>query len=230
MKLFSILGGSMNIAIVGSNRGIGLELVKRYVQTGHDVYAFCRSSSHDLELANPKQIITSFDVQDLDGAKQSLAAIKDINFDQVIHVAGILKSDQLDTLNESILLEQFQVNAIGPILSFKSFLPYMDKGSKFSVLSSRVGSIADNSSGRNYGYRMSKAAVNMAAKNLSIDAKDKGITVLVLHPGHVKTDMTHQSGNISAQVSAEQLFKLIQSKDFSDTGTFWHANGEALPW
>ncbi|HMQ10487.1 MAG TPA: SDR family oxidoreductase [Oligoflexia bacterium] len=220
----------MNIAIIGSNRGIGLELVKQYVQAGHNVYAFCRRSSADLEQVKPKKIITGFDVQEFTSAKHALNTIKDIHFDQVIHVSGILKGDRLETLDETGLLKQFHVNAIGPILSFKSFLPFMNKGTKFSILSSRVGSIADNSSGNNYGYRMSKAAVNMAAKNLSIDAKDKEITVLILHPGYVKTDMTQHTGNISATESAQQLIKLIEEKSFADTGTFWHANGEALPW
>ncbi|MCI5072327.1 SDR family oxidoreductase [bacterium] len=220
----------MNIAIIGANRGIGLELVNHYTQAGHEVYAFCRNTSKALEKLNPKQIITDFDVQKIDVVKKLQSNIKDIHFDDVIHVAGILKSDQFDSLDKNNLLEQFEVNAVGPILSFKFFLPHMDKGSKFSILSSRMGSITDNSSGNNYGYRMSKAAVNMAAKNLSIDAKDKEISVLILHPGYVKTDMTQHNGHISAAESAQQIAKLIEDKDFTDTGTFWHANGEPLPW
>ena len=220
----------MNIAIVGSNRGIGLELVNYYTQAGHEVYAFCRNTSQALEEINPKEIITGFDVKNIDAINKLQPSINDIYFDEVIHVAGILKSDDFNSLDKNDLLEQFEVNALGPVLSFKSFLPHMDKGSKFSILSSRVGSIKDNSSGKNYGYRMSKAAVNMAAKNLSIDAKDKEISVLVLHPGYVKTDMTQQNGHVSAAESAQQIAKLIEEKDLMDTGTFWHANGESLPW
>jgi len=106
----------------------------------------------------------------------------------------------------------------------------MGEGSKFSVLTSQLGSIENNKSADMYGYRMSKAAANMACKNLSVDNKESGITVLMLHPGYVKTDMTGHRGNITSLESAKGLKELVMSKDLNDTGTFWHVNGKELPW
>jgi NAD(P)-dependent dehydrogenase (short-subunit alcohol dehydrogenase family) len=93
-----------------------------------------------------------------------------------------------------------------------------------------MGSIADNDSGGSYGYRMSKAALNAAGKSLSVDLKEEGHPVFLLHPGYVKTDMTNHTGYIDTNESAEGLYQVMKNKTLADTGTFWHTNGEPLPW
>ena len=93
-----------------------------------------------------------------------------------------------------------------------------------------MGSIADNTSGGMYGYRMSKAALNAAAKSISIDLLDKGISVGIIHPGWVKTGMTHFSGHLSPDESAKMIVERIDELNINNTGTFWHANGDILPW
>jgi NAD(P)-dependent dehydrogenase (short-subunit alcohol dehydrogenase family) len=124
---------------------------------------------------------------------------------------------------------QYEVNALGPLRVTKALLANLHAGAKLLILTSRVGSVGDNSSGGNYGYRMSKAAANMAGKNLSIELKKHGIAVGILHPGMVATEMTGNTG-ITAEHSASGLLKRIDELNLDNTGTFWHAEGEILPW
>jgi NAD(P)-dependent dehydrogenase (short-subunit alcohol dehydrogenase family) len=93
-----------------------------------------------------------------------------------------------------------------------------------------MGSIGDNTSGGSYGYRMSKSAVNAAGVSLAHDLGGRGVAVVILHPGYVKTDMTHGSGNVTPAESARDLLKRIDALTLETTGRFLHANGEQLPW
>lgn len=220
----------MNFAVVGANRGIGLEITKKLVNEGHDVYAFCRKTSSDLDKIKPKKIIQDFEVTQRKDMSEKLKQEAQVTFDGLFHVSGILESESLEDFNEDTILQQFKVNSIGPILTCKAFQPHLGDNAKIGLLTSRMGSIEDNGSGGMYGYRMSKAALNSAGKSLSLDLKEKGITVLLLHPGYVKTDMTNHNGNITAEESAKGLIDLFKSKSIKDTGTFWHMNGEPLPW
>lgn len=232
----------LNIAIVGANRGIGLELTKQLADLGHNIYAFCRSSSKELTEIRNITVTENFEVTE---AQKMQSALKNLEFskgnyedkesetkslDVLLHVSGILHSDSLDEINEDQILSQFKVNALAPILSVNAFLPYMKDGAKVGLVTSRMGSVADNTSGGMYGYRMSKAALNMAGKSLSEDLKDYDIAVILLHPGYVKTDMTGHQGHITPSESARGLIKIMMDKDLNDTGTFWHVNGEQLPW
>ena len=124
---------------------------------------------------------------------------------------------------------QYEINALGPLRVTKALLPNLHAGAKVLILTSRVGSVGDNSSGGIYGYRMSKAAANMAGKNLAIDLLDRGIAVGILHPGMVATEMTGNSG-VTAEHSVSGLLKRIEELTLENTGTFWHAEGEILPW
>ncbi len=220
----------MNIAIIGCNRGIGLALTEELTQTGHSVYGFCRHSSKELKALNAKSIITGFEVTNLEDMESQLKTEGLPVFDQVFHVAGIMRQTSLDDFDIESIVEQFEVNSVAPILTVKALLPYLAKNSKVGLLTSRMGSIEDNDSGGAYGYRMSKAALNAAGKSLSIDLLDQGITILLLHPGWVKTDMTNQTGLLDPATSAKGLIEVMNSKDIKETGTFWHMNGEPLPW
>jgi NAD(P)-dependent dehydrogenase (short-subunit alcohol dehydrogenase family) len=111
-----------------------------------------------------------------------------------------------------------------------ALLPCLERGAKVALITSRMGSIADNGSGGAYGYRMSKAALNAAGMSLARDLASRGIAVVLLHPGYVKTEMTGGSGNVSAEKSASQLIGRIEALDLAHSGSFWHANGETLPW
>ena len=106
----------------------------------------------------------------------------------------------------------------------------MKRGSKVAIITSRSGSIGDNGSGGNYGYRMSKAAVNMAGANLAIELKPKGIAVALLHPGMVRTGMGSAPAAIDPALSAERLAARIDEMTLDTSGAFLHAEGHALPW
>ena len=129
-----------------------------------------------------------------------------------------------------LAVNMFEVNSLGPLLITQALLGNLGEGSKVGIITSRMGSIADNDSGGSYGYRMSKAAVNAAGKSLAIDLKPRGIAVGILHPGWVRTDMTGRNGLIDANESAKGLLARMDELNLDNTGTFWHANGELLPW
>ncbi|NCN42650.1 SDR family oxidoreductase [bacterium] len=218
----------MNIAIIGSNRGIGLALTEHYSKE-HQVYAFCRKSSSEL-VALKAQVIEGCDVCSKEALDQSAQKVKGVEFDLFLHVSGIMRDESYDSLNPETIQEQFMANSIAPLLSVKAFENNLKKGSKVGLLTSRMGSIADNDSGGRYGYRMSKAAVNAGGKSLSIDLKDRGISVFLIHPGFVKTDMTGGQGLLTTQESAQGIAKVMASHGIEATGSFYHSSGEVLPW
>ena len=219
----------MNILITGANRGIGLELTKQYSSQGHHVFALCRSTSSDLDRCKNTSVITGVDVTDNDTIIQASKKCPN-QIDLLINNAGILKRVSLDTFDEKIIQDQWEINAMGPLRVIKAFQNQLVHGSKLALITSRMGSIKDNDSGSHYGYRMSKAALNMAGKSLSIDLNDLGIAVAIIHPGWVKTDMTGQTGHYTVDIAASQIRDRIDDLNLSNSGSFWHSNGDILPW
>ena len=127
--------------------------------------------------------------------------------------------------------EQFEVNALGALRVTQVLLPRLKAGGKVIMMTSRMGSISDNTSGSSYGYRMSKVALSMAGKSLSHDFKPRGIAIAILHPGLVQTRITHfTDSGITPEVSVKGLLARIDELTLDNTGTFWHSNGEVLPW
>jgi len=149
--------------------------------------------------------------------------------DRLVNNAGILERNTLDNFNSESIERQFRVNAVAPLRVTTALLPNLESGSRVFIITSRMGSVEDNSSGGSYGYRMSKAAVNMAGKSLSVDLQEQGIAVILLHPGWVSTEMTGQTG-IPAEQSAAGLIERMDSLGIEQTGTFWHQEGYELPW
>ena len=216
--------------ITGSNRGIGLELCKQVLERGDEVIATCRKSS--LELNNlGVRIEENIDIsskESIDNLRKNLSGLE---LDCLIHNAGIHEYNSFDDLDQQSILRQFLVNALSPISMTKSLKSLLKKSSKIAFITSRMGSIGDNSSGSSYGYRMSKVALSMAAKSLSKDLLEEDIFVAILHPGLVSTRMTgFTKSGITTEESVRGLLKRIDSLDKNNTGTFWHANGEILPW
>ena len=220
---------SKTVLITGANRGIGLSLVKEYLGKGDSVIGVCRRSSSELE-ATGAQVIDGVDVSQPEDMKTLLAKLGDKKLDVLINNAGILRSSSLDDLNYDDIMAQFEVNAVGPIRVVSALLNNLGEGSKVALITSRMGSVADNSSGGAYGYRMSKTALNAAGKSLSIDLKPKGVAVALLHPGWVSTEMVNFNGQIEPEESAKGLVARIDELDLDNSGGFWHTNGEMLPW
>ena len=215
--------------ITGANRGIGFALVQEYLAQGWRVIAVCRKSSPELD-ATGAQVIAGIDVTSAQAIQNMLQTIAGAKIDLLINNAGILQHEQLGDIDESTITQQFLVNAQAPLLVTEALLRNLNEGSKIAFITSRMGSIADNTSGGYYGYRMSKAALNAAAKSLSIDLKPRGIAVGILHPGYVQTAMVNFGGDISAAESAKRLSKRIAELSLQNSGGFWHSNGDKLLW
>ena len=194
------------------------------------VFAFCRETSRGLSALKPAAIIKNFNVTDPEIMRAKIKELGNERIDWLIHVSGILRNENLAQLTQRSLIRQMSVNAIGPILTVQTFLPYLAQPSKIGLLTSRLGSITENTSGSYYGYRMSKSALNMAGKSLSKDLRGRGTAVFLLHPGYVKTEMTGFSGDINASESAKGLIRLMNEKTLRETGTFWHVSGRRIPW
>ncbi len=220
---------SQIIVITGASRGIGLELCRKFHDNGDRVIAICRQSTDELKELGVK-IIENIDVTSTDDCVRLHAAMQNETIDILINNAGVLFSETLEDMNFDTITKQIEVNAIAPLRVTHSLIDRLTEGSKVAMITSRMGSIADNSSGRFYGYRMSKAALNMAGTSLAEDLRYKKIAVALLHPGFVSTRMTSFSGQISPAESAAHLFQRISKLNMSNTGSFWHANGEVLPW
>jgi NAD(P)-dependent dehydrogenase (short-subunit alcohol dehydrogenase family) len=217
--------------VTGANKGIGLALVAELRQRGHHVLAACRSSSPALAKLGA-EIVEGVDVATDAGIAKLVAAVGTRTIDLLINNAGILLwGDRLGELNVDGIRQQFEVNALAPLRITDALRERLGSGAKVALVTSRMGSIDDNSSGGAYGYRMSKAALNMAGKSLAVDLKPRGVPVIILHPGMVKTDMVgNHGGQVEPEDAAKQLLARIDALTLDTTGTFLHAKGEKLPW
>jgi NAD(P)-dependent dehydrogenase (short-subunit alcohol dehydrogenase family) len=216
------------VLITGANRGIGLEMAGQYAQRGDDVIAVCRATSPHLSDLDVR-VIDGIDVTSDDSVAELSRQLGGKPIDRLVNNAGILERNTLDDFDAESIERQFRVNAIAPLRVTTALRSNLGSGSRVFIITSRMGSVEDNSSGGSYGYRMSKAAVNMAGKSLSVDLKEQGIAVFLLHPGWVATEMTGQTG-ISVIQSATGLIERMDELDIEATGSFWHQEGYQLPW
>jgi NAD(P)-dependent dehydrogenase (short-subunit alcohol dehydrogenase family) len=214
--------------ITGSNRGIGLELCRQLQSRGEVVIAVCRQASQELEALGVR-VESGIELAS-EAAIASLATrLSGIPLEGLILNAGILEADGLEDVSADSLHRQFSVNAVAPLLLCRALLPNLESGARVALITSRMGSLDDNSSGGYYGYRMSKAALNMAGRSLAVDLRPRGIAVAVLHPGMVATRMVGFTG-IPPEQAARGLLERIDALTLESSGRFWHANGEPLPW
>ncbi len=216
--------------ITGANRGIGYEYCRQLDRRGDTVIAVCRTPSPELQALGVRiesgvDLTCGRAVADLAGRLEGVA------IDVLVNNAGLLKRITLEDLDFDSIREQFEINALGPLRLTRVLLSFLGEGAKVILMTSRMGSIADNTSGGSYGYRMSKVALCMAGKSLAIDLAPRGIAVGILHPGLVRTRMTaFNPKGISPEESVRGLLARIDGLTLETSGTFWHANGEILPW
>ncbi len=213
--------------VVGASRGIGLEFCKQ-LQNTYTTYATCRKSSQSLiDLEIP--FFPDIEITDL-VCLQDLAK-KLPPLDLLVINAGILLRDSYPKLSYNDLLKQFEVNTLGPLKVVEALRPLLQKGSKIALVSSRAGSIGSKIEGKGlYGYRMSKCALNMAFRSLSFYLNKEGISLIILHPGYVKTDMTEHKGPILPEESVRGMLARIEDLSPNTTGLFWNFSGDILPW
>jgi len=217
------------VVITGANRGIGLEITKLLVQRGAKVTALCRQSSTELNALDVRieegVDVTSDDVVDV--LPKLLAGTQ---IDLLINNAGLLEMNSLRELGLESIRRQFEVNALGPLKVIAALKKQMNAPSKAVFITSRMGSIADNTSGGMYGYRASKAALNMFAMSAAHDLSRQNVAVGILHPGFVQTDMTGGNGNVGPAEAAKDLVARMDELSMETSGQFLHASGEVLPW
>jgi len=217
------------VAITGANRGIGLELARQWHARGERVIPVCREASSGLRDLGVS-IVDGIDITTDEGPRALAEALAGEPVGILYNNAGILIDENLDNMNWDTMRRQFEVNSLGPLRVTHALLPNMGDGGKVGLMTSRMGSIADNDSGGRYGYRMSKAALNAAGKSLSVDLAPRGIAVAILHPGFVQTGMTGGRGHITPAEAAERLIQRMDDLSLANTGTFWHSDGSVLPW
>lgn len=218
-----------HVVITGANRGIGLELARHYKAEGWRVTGVCRETSAELE-KYADRVIDKIEVTSELSIKELVETLQGQKIDLLINNAGVLHDDVLGSLDIDSLRLQMEVNAYAPLLLCEALLPNLISGSKIANITSRMGSIGDNDSGGRYGYRASKAAFNAFGRSLALDLKGRGIAVAQLHPGFVKTRMVNFGGMITTEESVAGLTERIDALNLENTGSFWHCNGEELPW
>lgn len=232
--------------VVGGNRGIGLELCRQVQRAGYDVLAACRSSSEELDGLSGVQAVPGVDVGRDGGCEPLVQAVASSSrpVDLLICNAGLLVVDTYDTLGQhfSDIEQQFQVNAMGPLRVCHALRHHLRQGSKVLILTSAMGSM-ERATGNMYGYRMSKAASNMAGRCLAGDLKEQGVAVALIHPGVVNTDMyktynedqrtapkTPRPPALSPVESVAGMLKVMEGLSMENSGGFWSYDGSTMAW
>jgi NAD(P)-dependent dehydrogenase (short-subunit alcohol dehydrogenase family) len=218
------------VVVTGANRGIGLEYCKQFLARGDEVIALCRQSSEALVALNCR-VEEGIDVSSDECAAIIRERLNDVSqVDVLVNNAGLLTDETLKDLNYERIRSQFEINTLGPLRVTEALKDKLGRGAKIAMMTSRMGSVTDNTSGSRYGYRISKAGLNIASVSLAHDLNPLGVAVAILHPGFVKTDMTGMGGLIDTEESVNGLIQRIDGLSLENSGTFWHSNGEILPW
>jgi NAD(P)-dependent dehydrogenase (short-subunit alcohol dehydrogenase family) len=227
----------MRIVITGANRGIGLELVKQCLKRGDSVIATARDPHGAAELqalagSSRELTVLACDVGD-DASVRAFAAQITGAVDALINNAGIMGAmTSLADLDPRDALHTYSINALGPLRVTAALLPHLrrGKGKKVLHVTSGMGSIGDNDSGGAYGYRMSKAALNMGSKSMATDLRSDGISVAVINPGWVKTDMGGSGAPVDVTTSAAGILAQLDTLSAKNSGEFLDYAGKHWPW
>ena len=224
------------VLVTGASRGLGIEFARSWLARGAHVIATARNLSTAEELQglakeNPGQLrLLQLDVKEERSIEALADALGNTSIDLLINNAGVLHVETITNMDFVRILEQFQVNALGTLQVTHSLLGNLASGSRVVNITSRMGSLDDNTSGGYYGYRMSYAAQNMATRSLAVDCKSRGVTVVAMHPGMVQTDMTRGFGMLTPAESVAGMNEVIASLSMDQTGLFLHYQGTTLPW
>jgi len=222
------------VLITGASRGIGLESTRQYLARGSRVIACCRnpSSASALQaMAGQALEVVGLDVSDSAAVAGLPAKLPGEHLDLFINNAGIYGDHQgLADADWDEWLDVMSVNVIAPLMLTRVLLPLMADNGKLVYLSSKMGSIADNSGGGAYVYRSSKTALNQVVKSLSIDLASRGLSAAALHPGWVQTDMGGPNALIDTATSVGGLMRVIDRLDAASSGRFFNYDGQEIPW
>jgi len=229
------------IVLTGASRGLGLQFTRLWLKAGHHVHAMARSASRSPGLAElagqygDALHIQDVDVADDDSVRRAVAAVgeKSSVIDLLLNNAGIFKvhGGTLADLDLDDWRQTMEINALGPIRVTRAFLPLLRQGNAPRVINmtSLMGSIADNSSGGSWAYRMSKTALNMASRNMGHELAGEGISAVVIHPGWVQTDMGGAGAPLTIEEAVAAMAATIDRFTLEHSGGFYDRNGEPMP-
>lgn len=228
----------MTVAVVtGADRGIGAALCRQLAARGDQVIAACLEDGAALRDTPRLQVAAGIDVTSAASMRTLQAALGGRSVGLLVCNAGLVIERPLGSFDYDAFQREFAVNALGALRVVEALLSHLKPGSKIGIVTSRVGSLGENHSGGLYGYRISKAAANMAGLNLSHELKPRGVAVMCLHPGSVRTQMTEALVDqntvgtlMTPEASAAGLIARLDALSIETTGSFHHANGEVLPW
>ena len=225
---------SRTVLITGANRGIGLELARQYSADGWQVIGTARKPDEAVELSGlPNVLILQLDVTDQESVARLAEIVGDQPIDVLINNAGVLQMvGSVADIDPDDFSYTLAVNTLGPVRVTQAVLSNLRRGElkKIINITSNLGSITDNTSGQFYGYRESKAALNMFTRSLAAELRPEGFTCVVLHPGWVKTDMGGPDAPVTVQESARGIREVIDGLTATDSGTYWTHRGEQLAW
>lgn len=223
------------VLVTGANRGLGLEFARQYAADGWHVIATCRAPEQASELQVLSNIeVKALDVTDFDAVEQLARDLDGVTIDVLLNNAGIYgpKGCGLGDIDFDAWEDVLRTNVLAPMRVAQCFVPHVARSEKrcIATLSSKMGSMADNSSGGSYIYRSSKAGLNAVMKSLAHDLTPQGITSIILHPGWVRTDMGGANGLIEAPESVRGLRRVIGEASLQSSGCFFNYDGSEIPW
>ncbi len=224
----------MRVVVTGANRGIGLELVRQLVARGDEVDAACRRPEEAGELRDLASRVHRCDVADDASVRAFAAELGEAAIDVVINNAGVSGGSRQSVrdLDFAEAARTYEIDALGPLRVALALLPHVRRGAgkKLVHITSGLGSIGDNRSGGFYGYRMAKAALNMASKTLAVDLRGEGIVSVVINPGWVQTDMGGRNAAVPVADSVRGILKMIDGATLEQSGEFLDWKGGRYPW
>ena len=219
------------ILITGANRGLGLEFVRQYAADGWRVLATVRDPLKGKPASDAGAEIYVCDVGDPRQIARLGEALRGIEIDVVLCNAGVYGQNQeFGAVDGDGFLEVMRVNALAPLKLAEAVVPHLVGRKLFAAVSSKMGSVAENSGGGSYAYRASKAALNMVIKNLAIDLASQGVIVVALSPGWVRTDMGGAGAPLDAATAIAGMRQVLASIGPADSGTFRHFDGGRIDW
>ncbi len=222
-----------NWLITGANRGIGLELARRAREEGQRLIVTARKPKEASELAALGVDVRALDVASDESVSALARDLAGVPIDVLVNNAGVMgRSVPFESIDTAEILRTIDINALGALRVTRALLPNLrlGRGRKVAQMTSKMGSIADNTSGGAYAYRMSKAALNMMNKSLALDLSSEGFVCLVLHPGWVRTKMGGTNAPLEPSESASGLYEVIANAKSSANGSFLDWRGEQIPW
>jgi NAD(P)-dependent dehydrogenase (short-subunit alcohol dehydrogenase family) len=221
------------VVVTGANRGLGLEFCRQLRELGANVIATARQPQSAIDLRALEVRIETLDVSSAESVAALAESLADVAVDLLINNAGMGgASNGVGTLDFDELERFFAVNSLGPLRVTKALLPHLrrGRGRRLVHVTSRMGSVSENTEGGYYGYRASKAALNMIHRCLAAELAGQGFVSIVVHPGWVRTAMGGHHAPVSPSESVRGLLSVIARLERSDNGRFFDYTGTELPW